>query len=528
MSEISALASEHLDIWTTATERRSGAGRGGGKRISFYGIQRLRALILDLAVRGQLVPQVASDEPASELMKRVGQIKDAQEGRGNKAAGAIPPMDVPAGWIAVRLADLANPQAGFAFKSVGFNELGVGLPLIRIRDVGQPFTGTFYSGDYRDDFVVHEGDYLISMDGEFRVATWDGPDALLNQRVSRLQFYGDEVVRPFVALALQTELTQLQGVKAYTTVDHLSGKQIAGSVIRLPSIAEQRRIMAKVDELMALCDALEGESATALAAHQTLVETLLATLVKSADAANWTRLEAHFDALFTTPASVEALERTILELAVRGRLVANSGNAWPTRKLEDLIGPMDSGWSPACMETPAPNEEAWGVLKTTAVQRLTYDEAQNKELPADLTPRPAAECKAGDILFTRAGPMNRVGICCYVEATRPRLMISDKIIRFRPVSDEVNGAFLALALSVGPAAKQIEEAKSGMATSQVNVSQAKLRGVTIALPSPEVQRATVERVGTLMSLCDLLKAQIEDAALTQMRLADAITERAAA
>jgi hypothetical protein len=72
-----------------------------------------------------------------------------------------------------------------------------------------------------------------------------------------------------------------------------------------------------------MCDALEAESAAAMAAHQALVEALLATLTSSTDAdlaTNWSRLEAHFDTLFTTEASVNALKRTILELAVQGKL----------------------------------------------------------------------------------------------------------------------------------------------------------------------------------------------------------------
>ena len=65
------LVADSLEIWTSATLRKSGAGRGGGRRISLYGIERLRGLIRDLAVRGKLVPQNAEDEPAEELLKRI-------------------------------------------------------------------------------------------------------------------------------------------------------------------------------------------------------------------------------------------------------------------------------------------------------------------------------------------------------------------------------------------------------------------------------------------------------------------------
>lgn len=88
---------------------------------------------------------------------------------------------------------------------------------------------------------------------------------------------------------------------------------------------------------MALCDALEAQSASSLDRHQTLVETLLATLVNSADATdvsvNWARLEANIDILFTTEGSVHALKETILELAVRGRLVPQNAGEEPARAM---------------------------------------------------------------------------------------------------------------------------------------------------------------------------------------------------
>lgn len=228
---MSALVTDNLPLIATAPD----------------GIQRLRGLILELAVRGKLVPQDPADEPASELLKRIEVektrlVKDGKI-RKPKAPEAVGederPFEVPATWEWIRLAEVANPQAGFAFKSSAFNEAGHGLPLIRIRDVGFSNPITYFDGPYRDEFVVHAGDYLVSMDGQFRVAAWQGPPALLNQRVSRLQFYGDEIVQRFIAASLQFRLSELQGVKAYTTVDHLSGGQIASSATPLPPQCSQ-------------------------------------------------------------------------------------------------------------------------------------------------------------------------------------------------------------------------------------------------------------------------------------------------
>jgi type I restriction enzyme S subunit len=183
---------------------------------------------------------------------------------------------------------------------------------------------------------------------------------------------------------------------------------------------------------------------------------------------------------------------------------------------------MDSGWSPACLGNSSPSDDVWGVLKTTAVQVMSYLEHENKELPSHLEPRPEAEAKVGDILFTRAGPMNRVGISCLVESTRPKLMISDKIIRFHPVELGIYGRFIALCLNAGETAKYLEQAKSGMAASQVNISQEKLRMAPIPLaPLPE-QHRIVAKVDQLMNLCDTLKQQINVARSKQTELLNAV------
>lgn len=198
--------------------------------------------------------------------------------------------------------------------------------------------------------------------------------------------------------------------------------------------------------------------------------------------------------------------------------------SWAWAVLSEVTTSMDSGWSPACEPSPSPSDDVWGVLKTTAVQVLHYLQEENKELPAKLNPRPEAEVKAGDILFTRAGPTNRVGISCLVEETRPRLMISDKIIRFHPVEVGDYGRYVVLCLNSGETARYLENAKSGMAASQVNISQEKLRVAPIPLaPLPE-QHRIVAKVDELMALCDRLEARQADADSAHTQLVQALLD----
>ena len=71
VSPVETLVTDHLDLWTTALKRKSTAGRGSSSKVELYGIRKLRKLILELAVRGLLVPQDPNDEPASELLKKI-------------------------------------------------------------------------------------------------------------------------------------------------------------------------------------------------------------------------------------------------------------------------------------------------------------------------------------------------------------------------------------------------------------------------------------------------------------------------
>lgn len=165
------------------------------------------------------------------------------------------------------------------------------------------------------------------------------------------------------------------------------------------------------------------------------------------------------------------------------------------------------------------DESKWGVLKTTSVQVLRFLPHEHKELPASLDPRPQYQIAVGDILITRAGPKNRVGICCVVDDAPPRLMISDKLIRFHIVDDLIDPHFVALCLSAGEPGRIVERLKSGMAESQMNISQDKLRSITIPLPPLEEQQRVLKKVEALMRIIDVLEAQLNKSQVVSGKVA---------
>ena len=110
------LITEHLDIWTTAIEQKSSSGRGSSKKFSLHGIKKLRELILELAVRGKLVPQDPNDEPASVLLERIAAEKaQLVKDKKIKKPKALPevsederPFELPQGWEWGRVNELAK------------------------------------------------------------------------------------------------------------------------------------------------------------------------------------------------------------------------------------------------------------------------------------------------------------------------------------------------------------------------------------------------------------------------------------
>ena len=532
------------------------------------GIKKLRELILELAVRGKLVPQDPRDEPASELLKRIAEEKARLVAEGKikrqKQLADIGeeewPFELPEQWAWVRLADLAYPQAGFAFKSGGFNTSGLGLPLIRIRDVGQSFSGTFYEGEYRSEFVVERGDYLISMDGQFRVATWQGDSALLNQRVARLIFFGNESACRFIADSLQARLLELQGVKAYTTVDHLSGGQISEAIIALPPLAEQHRIVAKVDKLMALCDRLEAQQADAESAHAQLVQALLDSLTQASDAEdfaqNWQRLAEHFHTLFTTESSIDALKQTLLQLAVMGKLVPQDSGDEPASALlkriaeekarlvvEGKIKKQKLLAQIGADEGSSKVSSGWELVRFGQLIELIsgqhlgpdeyFDSPQDGAIPyltgpaefGEVHPQPTrftherrATSIQGDILLTVKG--SGVGKTNFVD--QEELAISRQLMAIRPVLlDTQFTRYLLLSMAEHFQSKSIGIAIPG-------ISREDVLDAPIGLPPLPEQHRIVAKVDQLMALCDQLKARLNQARQVHEQLANALVEQAVA
>ena len=144
--------------------------------------------------------------------------------------------------------------SGFAFKSNLFNTEGLGIPLIRIRDVTSNSVSTYFNGNYKDEFIVENGDLLVGMDGQFNLIEWRGGKALLNQRVCKIIPDLNKIDKNFIKYLVPKALKEIEDKTAFVKVKHLTVKKIKDITLPKVPIETQKHIAQILDDAAALRD----------------------------------------------------------------------------------------------------------------------------------------------------------------------------------------------------------------------------------------------------------------------------------
>ena len=265
------------------------------------GVAKLRELILTLAVQGKLVPQDPGDEPASALLKKIRAEKDRLIADGkikrDKPLAEITedekPFELPQGWEWVRLAHAVVKITDGEHLSPP--KAATGMPLLTAKDVtskGLQFENTqFVSHDngqkYRERCNPARGDVLICSRGTIgRCAAVETDQIFCLMGSVILLKVPEQISYSYLLAYLTTNLAQtwMRGVTSATAVSALYLKDVARCLIPVPPLAEQSRIVTRVEELMRLCDALEAKARLEATQHAQLVTTLLGTLTAASGA----------------------------------------------------------------------------------------------------------------------------------------------------------------------------------------------------------------------------------------------------
>ena len=532
------------------------------------GVAKLRELILTLAVQGKLVPQDPADEPAGVLLQKIRAEKDRLI-----AEGKIK-RDKP-------LAEIAEEEKPF--------ELPVGWEWVRLPEIYYSISPS--SNKLLSSAVEIEGRFPVVDQGQRPIAGYTNDRALLIEIPGPVIVFGDHTKAikhidfDFVAGADGTKILrpvlqdekffafQLRGFDLEDRGYARHFKVLNAQLFALPPLAEQSRIVTRVEALMRLCDALEAKGQLEATQHAQLVSTLLGTLTGSTTpeelAANWQRVALHFDLLLDRPEAIDALEQTLLQLAVRGLLVPQDPTdepasallqkiraekdrliatgqikrdkplppitdeekpfelpvGWEWVRMGAVVNESEAGWSPTCIGSPR-RQGLWGVLKVSAVSWGEFDATANKELPSDLVPRPEYEVRDGDFLLSRANTAELVARSVVVEQAEPKLMLSDKIIRLA-VSSQMNRSFLNMANNASYAREHYAVNASGTSSSMKNVSREVVLALPVPLPPLAEQSRIVTRVTALRRLCADLRQRLAEREAVQARLAEALVQEVA-
>lgn len=521
---MSALVAEHLPLLANAPE----------------GIKKLRGLILELAVRGKLVPQDPNDEPASELLKRIADEKArlVAEGKTKRQKSLTEitsdeaPCLLPGSWRWVRLPEIYYPISVSGNKLLSSQIGGEGrYPVV---DQGKKFVA-----GYADD--------------ESLVIRIPGPVVVFGDHTTERKYVdfdfiagadGVKILRP-VLLDEKFFWWQIVAMKVEGRGYARHFKVLNDSLFALPPRNEQQRIVAKVDELMALCDRLEAQQDDAAAAHAQLVQTLLDSLTQAPDAADfaasWQRLSAHFDVLFTTEASIDALKQTILQLAVMGKLVPQDPSDEPVCDLLYRYGIKSEslplrGWVKVILgdlgdvvggATPSKsNPEFWGGdipwVSPKDMKRSVLNDSQDHVSSSAVQHTSLKVVPAGSLLMVVRGmilahsfPVALAGRELTINQDMKALVVPGELAPY---------LFLYLKAMKNVMVGLVD--RSGHGTCKL-VSE-KLWGHEVALPPVDEQRRIVEKIDELMSLCDKLKANLNAARQLHEKLAGALVEQAVA
>ncbi|EGR1219924.1 restriction endonuclease subunit S [Vibrio parahaemolyticus] len=587
------LITEHIDIWTSAVKTKSTSGRGSSKKQELYGVKKLRELILELAVRGKLVPQDPNDEPAAVLLERIAlekaQLVKEKKIKKPKTLQTLSPESLPRlpeSWTWSYMQDITEyVQRGKGPKYAEEGSVRV-ISQKCVQNSGFDIEPARYIEEeslekYQDERFLRENDLLWNSTGTGTVGRVNVLPSI--KQKSLVADSHVTVVRPLIMNSRYIWcILMAPGVQARIDPFHeqslVSGstKQVelnTSSVVTLPipvaPIAEQDRIVAKVDELMELCDQLEQQTETSIEAHQVLVTTLLDTLTNSADAdelmQNWARISEHFDTLFTTEESIDQLKQTILQLAVMGKLVPQDPNDEPAAELLKRIAEekaqlvkdkkikkqkalppisedekpfeLPSGWEWCRLD-----DICFGITSGSTPPKVNFNESEGipylkvyniREQKIDFEYKPQFvdnDCHKtklarsvlypGDVVMNIVGPP--LGKIAIIPDTYPEWNCNQAITFFRPIVPQLN-KYIYTYLTAGSFLDSIELIGTA---GQDNISVTKSRSILLPTPPLREQKRIVNKVHELFLLCNSLKMRLRKRQELKLCITDAIVEQA--
>lgn len=581
MARIENIITENMDVWSSAIKQRNTQGRGSSKRQELYGVQKLRELILELAVRGLLVPQDPDDESAPIILEKIASAKKIlikenllkQQKKLPSISTEERPYLLPKSWAWERLGNISNYGSSDKIEA---KNAGANTWVLELEDVEKETSKLlkkvrFSEREFKSSKSAFKKDDVIY--GKLRpyldkviVADEDG---VCTTEMIPVRTHAC-ILPEFLRLSMKSPYFKNYANNSThgMNLPRMGTDKARMALIPILSMSEQKRIVAKVDELMALCDQLEQQQENSIAAHQQLVETLLAALTQAADNESferaWSRIAANFDTLFTTENSIDQLKQTLLQLAVMGKLMPqdpsdepasvllekiaaekerlienkvikavkklptiaeeeklNLPQGWELTRLGNIVSRMGSGSTPrggqsAYVDSGIPflrSQNVWndGLYLNDIV--YISDETHNNMSNTHVLP--------GDVLLNITGAS--LGRSTIFPENIETANVNQHVTIIRLIEKNMN-QFVHLGILSPLVQKLVWGRQVGMAIE--GLSKKVLELFEFPIPPLAEQKRIVAKVDQLFAICDQLKTKINTAQQTQLQLADAITSQA--
>ncbi|MEU5857215.1 restriction endonuclease subunit S [Nocardiopsis dassonvillei] len=440
-------------------------------------------------------------------------------------AGAAGLIGRHATWGRVPLGDVATVVNGAPFPSREFNSSGVGLPLIRIRDVVRGYTETYFDGEFSKEHLVYPGDLLVGMDGDFNSSIWPGPRGLLNQRVCKVGVRNSDLYdQKFLALVLQGYLDALWSETSSVTVKHLSSRSVQKIPLPLPPLAEQRRIVAALEAELSRLDATSALlSRSAFQASQILVSSAQRAVRGDLRSAISARAEGGVD--------LECLMELRKQMALKkkspeppfGEIDFQLPTGWRMASIGQLSWSIEYGTSLKASDSRP--EDGVPVLRMGNIRDGKIDTGKLKYLPR-LPEVESLILEDGDFLFNRTNSAELVGKSAVYKGELGAAVYASYLIRCRFVPG-VDPDWVSLVVNSAFGRSYISKVVSQQ-VGQANVNGTKLAAFPIPLPSLSRQREILDAYKTWVLAVERLKgglraAQSQSLALRRSLLASAFT-----
>ncbi len=510
------------------------------------GLAKIRDLILQLAVRGKLTHQVAVDQEDPTWQQF---LTDFDTRPPRPDLEGMPPLDLPGSWRWTGLREVAvpcgqkKPDASFTYIDVGSidNRMGAIKPSLAVIEPG--------SAPSRARKLVQQGSVIYSTVRPYllNVALIDrefDPPPIVSTAFAVLYHKSFLEVRwLFHWLRSQPFSAFVGGKMKGVAYPAISDSEFWRGPIPLPPPTEQRRIVAKIEELMTLCDELEvhqkARNNIRIRLQQSALQHLAAASEPKSQAAHWLRVRDHFHILHDTPDSIPRLRQAILQLAVQGRLVSGSPifvewngvprlpppvespTYWVWTNLENLLefGPTN-GLSPKPVVFPT----ATKVLTLSATTSGYFRPECFKYVDQEIPNTSNLWLRDSDILVQRGNSLDYVGISAVYTGEPRQFIHPDLMMKLRVVTGLLP-EFVHFVLNSPFGRTYFRERATGTSESMPKINQQIVRSFPFPLPPLGEQKQIVAKVDNLMSLCDELEERLKQSQTLGEQLLDSVVQQ---